>query len=278
MLRRPLPPLLVALALTGAGCLAPGADDTVAAPAPAGSGAPTFAPETEAAGGDPATSDVTSAPAPTTPGADPDAGTTQGDSGPSPAASASPTSPTSSSAPDAPATVATAPAGPRDGVIDDPAGDLAGDDPERAPAWADVVGATIRLHEGRGEIVLRFAGQVPATGRDGEAVNVATFHDLTGDGRIDREIWASQTSDGWGTSYWDRQADTVRFADEDEVDVEVDADTVRLSFPAGHLADATTGRWQVTLEWVDQALLTQRLAVDDAPDDRGGARWGPTDG
>lgn len=277
--------LLAAVAVVAAGCLAPGAVGTVASPGGPPGGAPTFAPDpgagTASTGPEPAPS--TQSPALPVDEETPDM--------PDPAPTSAPTPPPASPGPSGPAdteigteTDAATPVVPpppspeaaRVGAVDDPAGDLAGDDPDRAPRWADLVGATIRLADGRGEIVLRFAGAVPGTGRAGEAVNVATFHDLTGDGRIDREIWASQTSDGWGTSYWDNQAGTVRFADEDDVDVVVEGDTVRLAFPAQHLADATTGRWQVTLEWVDQALLTQRLAVDDAPDDRGGARWAPT--
>lgn len=154
-------------------------------------------------------------------------------------------------------------------------GDVSGQDAQSAPSWADVTGADIVVHDQQATIVLTLAGDVPDATADGEFVSIGTFHDITGDGYIDREVWAAGSADGWGTSFWNNDDESVAFGAEDDVDLELHGRQVRLTFPASHLDDVRTGRWQVTLEWVEETLLSERLAVDDAPDDRSGATWGP---
>jgi hypothetical protein len=236
----------VALAVVLAvACVPPGTDTTPDDDATAELVAPTFSP-------------VPTAPVPTTPASASD---------PGPAPTSVTPGPTTSATPSPPQPLHLT------GTIEDGTNDLDGEGASDAPDWADLRRATLLREDEQVTITIEFAQPAPEFGRDNEIVNIATYHDITGDGHVDFEIWASLTADGWGTSYWDNQDGTVQYAAEDDVDIAVEGGDLVLTFPPGHLDNATVGRWQVSLEYVGQTLVFQRLAGDEAPDDRNGAWW-----
>lgn len=257
--------LLPALALALSACVAPGAR---LEPVPTGGlQPPTFEPlppDARGTEGSQAGTPTASA-TPATPPAPSD--------GPSPATPDPEGTTTSSPAPTNPPSGSGA-SEPRRGVLEDGTGDLDGLGANRAPAHADLRRVTLELTDTEGRIVVEFAGPAPENGEGDEIVNVATYHDVTGDGAVDYEIWASLTVDGWGTAWYDIRNGTARFASEDDVAVDVVEGTLVLTFPSSHLGDATSGQWLASSEWGTPLTIGTSTAVtDDAPDDRAGRAW-----
>lgn len=247
--------LLPVVALLLGGCVAPGAEG----PEDGATGlpAPTFAPlETATTGQPTGTSTATASdPEPTAPA------TTDSSTDPAPTSTR-------------PAPSPTPPPVRLTGSIPDDAGDLRGLGASQAPDHADLTEARLVRRGDRGTIRITFAGPAPESGDGDEILNVATYHDITGDGRIDREIWASLTADGWGTSWHDLRTGESRYAADDDVEVAIEQGQLVLTFPFSALAGATTSRWMVATQWGTGTTLMAGDGVrDDAPDDRQGRRW-----
>lgn len=262
--RRRLALLALALGLGASACVAPGttAEEETQAE---GLQAPTFAPLDEP---------TTDAPT-TAAGSDPSTpGPTSTDTPPSPAATASPTAAASPAAEASPGPTASATPATLRGQIDDGTGDLQGLESGRAPDHADLRRVVLEQGPSTGRITITFAGPAPEATEGDHVLNVATYHDVTGDGRVDYEIWASLTSDGWGTAWYDLREGTARFAADDDVDVAVVDGDVVLTFPAGHLDHARSGQWLASSEWgTSMTISSGTSATDDAPDDRSGRPW-----
>lgn len=188
------------------------------------------------------------------------------------ATTANPTEPAPTPTP--PPTSPTQPPAPLIGTIPDNSGDLRGLSASQAPDHADLTQAVLVRRGDRGTIRITFAAPAPERGDGDEILNVATYHDVTGDGRIDHEIWASLTADGWGTSWHDLRTGESRYAADDDVEVAIEQGELVLTFPFSALADATTSRWMVATQWGTGTTLMAGDGVrDDAPDDRRGRRW-----
>lgn len=156
----------------------------------------------------------------------------------------------------------------------DGTGDLQGVGRSSAPAHADLRSLALEVAGDTATITIGFAGPAPEQGEGDDILNVATYHDVTGDGSVDYEIWASLTADGWGTSWYDVRNGTARFAADDDVDVDVVDGAVVLTFPPGHLGGARSGRWLASSEWGSVATISSGTSTtDDAPDDRSGRTW-----
>ena len=119
------------------------------------------------------------------------------------------------------------------------------------------------------ELVVSLDGDVPSKANDPDrTMNVASFYDLDGDGRIDAEIWVNLADDGWGGAYYDNRATTAAFARESQVAVQTDQQRLVIRFPAAHLHGATAFRWSIATEWGRfETIGTALAARDDAPDD-----------
>jgi hypothetical protein len=140
---------------------------------------------------------------------------------------------------------------------------------ERPPAWADLLGARLIDHGTTFELRVRLGGgTAPTSSDDDHTMNVASFYDVDGDGKIDYEVWANIASSGWGSSYFDDVHGGGRFQEKSGVTVTPDGDEVVLRFPTTHLHGATRFRWSVASEWGrPEALGTLATARDSAPDD-----------
>lgn len=238
---------LLLLAAMASGCAPGGGDDD----ATAGRSlvAPTFPPVTAGPAGDPSAS-APSAPA--------------GSSTASPASPGVSTSPGTSTAGDP---IAAAGAG-RSVSVTDPAGDLTASPADPAPAWADLRGATLRRAPVGFELAIDLAGPAPARAPDAEhTMNIASFYDLDGDGRVDVEIWVTLADDGWGGAHFDDRAHTATFARDSRVEARAEGGRVIVAFPAAHLDDAAAFRWSLASEWGRFEVIGSSLAArDDVPD------------
>lgn len=135
------------------------------------------------------------------------------------------------------------------------------------PAWADLAGGTLTIAGDAVDLRIRLAAEVPATAPDDEhTMNVASFFDVDGDGRIDYEIWLNLGDGGWGPGYFGPTG--ARFGDDDGVDItHVGAELV-VRFPRDHLGGARQLRWSLASEWGRyEAMGTDAMARDQAPDD-----------
>lgn len=264
---RPRPALALLLTVALTACVAPGAD--VPEDDTAGLQQPTFTPL--AGTSPPSASDVAATSGPATPPPPSPTGTPSDTMTPEPSTAA----PTGTGEPTSPATPTAAPtASTLRGVLTDGTDDLSGLQSGQAPEYADLREVTLTMGGAQGRITLGFAGPAPEAGEGDEILNVATYHDVTGDGNVDYEIWASLTADGWGTSWYDIRNGTARFAAEDDVEVEVVDGVVVLTFPPSHLDDARSGRWLASSEWgTALSMSSGTSATDDAPDDRSGTAW-----
>lgn len=127
----------------------------------------------------------------------------------------------------------------------------------------------------------RSSGPAPATSRSpsswpsrpdasgsGTPMNVASFHDLTGDGRIDLEVWSNWSEDGWFASWRDNREGRAAYGDEAGITLDHRGATLEAVVPAERFTDAAAWRWSLRLvsgryEW----LGTSDAAHDLAPDD-----------
>lgn len=271
--------LVAGLALATTGCVAPGA--STEPEAPAGLQQPTFTPlATEAA-----TQPESPTQAPTTTETATAGTPTSGASAPADAPTSAATDAPTSSEPPPAAGPATEPAAttPRDdatappavrGTLADDTEDLRGLAATRAPEHADLRDLELVVDHDQAQIRIAFAAPAPESADDDSILNIATYHDVTGDGRIDYEIWTSLTADGWGTSWFDIREGTARYAADDDVEVEVVDGVVVLTFSPNHLGGARSGRWLASSEWGSAVdMRAGASAEDDAPDERTGQPW-----
>jgi hypothetical protein len=154
-------------------------------------------------------------------------------------------------------------------AIVDRAGDVTPSPLDRPPAWADLLGARLTRRDDGFELRVRLAGgSAPSSTDEAHTMNVASFYDLDGDGRVDFEVWANLASGGWGSSYFDDVRGSGGFQERSGVTVTPEGDEVVLRFPLAHLQRATRFRWSIASEWGRYEVLgTAASARDDAPDD-----------
>jgi hypothetical protein len=152
--------------------------------------------------------------------------------------------------------------------LSDPADDLT-TSVERPPAWADLLGATLSRTSNGFELRVRLGGGKAPTSSDEEhTMNVASFFDVDGDGKIDYEVWANIAARGWGASYFDDVHRTGGYQEKSGVTVTPEGDEVVLRFPPSHLGGSTAFRWSIASEWGRYSSLgSVATARDDAPDD-----------
>lgn len=248
--------LAVALAI-GAACVPPAAREQVEEAQAGRQLEPSFAPTSEAPGATTpsptAGSDLTPSDAPT-----PDAPTPTDAAVPSPA----PAAPDPSTSEPAPAAVRGSAA------VQDPAGDV--EEPLLAdpPAYADLRAGSLEVDGPDVTLSVSFHADTPERSDEDHTMNVASFYDVDGDGRIDYEVWGNLSSTGWGTSWFDNREGKALFGSDDEVGVEVTRDALVLRFPRHYLGGAETFRWALAAEWgTYEALATGRMTSDQAPDE-----------
>src|SRR5688572_29510098 len=143
------------------------------------------------------------------------------------------------------------------------------------PAWADLVGGTLIRRADGFELRVRLGGgTAPTTTDEDHTMNVASFYDVDGDGRIDFEVWVNLAANGWGPSWFDNTRKKGRFGDKSGVTVAVERDEVVLRFPLSHIGGAERLRWSLASEWGRYEVLgTDATARDDAPDFDAAARF-----
>jgi hypothetical protein len=153
--------------------------------------------------------------------------------------------------------------------VTDRAGDATPSLVDRAPAWADLVGARLVRSDGGFELRVRLdGGSAPQkTDDDDHTMNIASFYDLDGDGRIDTEVWLNVASSGWGATWFDNVGDGGGFQEGSGVTVTPEGDEVVARFPLSHLGGAERFRWALASEWGRyEAIGTVAAARDDVPD------------
>jgi hypothetical protein len=163
----------------------------------------------------------------------------------------------------------TSPAGPTAVTIEDRQFDTTPSVLDPAPAWADLVGASLTRTAGGFELRIRSRGGAPATsGDDDHTMNVASFYDVDGDGSIDYEIWLNVASGGWGASYFDDTGGGHGgYQERSGVTVAPEGTDLVARFPLTHLAGATHFRWSLASEWGRYEVIgTDAAARDDLPD------------
>lgn len=191
------------------------------------------------------------APEPSATSRDPDDVDQPSDADPvgAPGASAAPT------APPAPHSTAT-----------DPAGDTRPPVRGDAPDHADLVGSRVATTAGGFTVTFELAA-APRS-QEGATLNVASFHDLDGDGAVDLEVWANHGEDGWFPSWRDNREGRAAFGERSGVTVTAEGARITLAVPAARLGGATRWRWASGLEWGRYEWLgTSAAATDAAPDD-----------
>lgn len=153
-------------------------------------------------------------------------------------------------------------------AITDPRGDTTAS-LEREPAWSDLVGATLERTADAFTLWVDLDGGAPeSSGSADHTMNVASFYDLTGDGRIDVEVWVNLADGGWDSALYDNRDGTAHFSDDDPVTVGVEDGRLRIDFPADVLDGTPSFRWAIASEWGRYEQLGTALMVrDDAPDD-----------
>ena len=153
--------------------------------------------------------------------------------------------------------------------ITDKAGDVTASPLDPSPAWADLLGA--RLTRSAAGFALRVrlgGGAAPQkTSDDDHTMNIASFYDLDGDGRIDTEVWLNVASSGWGATWFDNVGDGGGFQEGSGVTVTTEGDEVVARFPLTHLSGQERFRWAVASEWGRyETIGTVAAARDDLPD------------
>lgn len=149
--------------------------------------------------------------------------------------------------------------------VTDPAGDTSRPVLGRAPAAADLLGGAVRTTDGGFSVTFELAA-APESDRD-TTLNLASFHDLTGDGRVDLEVWANHSEAGWFPSWRDNREGRAAYGRRSGLGVEADGRRLTLTVPASLLGGATSWRWALALEWGRYEWLgTEAAARDQAPD------------
>jgi hypothetical protein len=159
-------------------------------------------------------------------------------------------------------------------TVNDRTGDLTPSPLDPPPQWADLAGATFIRQADGFELRVRLGGPAaPMTTDEDHTMNVASFYDLDGDGRVDYEVWANLAAGGWGGSYFDNTTTGKnRYGAASGVAIAVEGTDVVLRFPLGALGGASSFRWAVASEWGRYEVLgTAAMARDDVPDYDGAA-------
>lgn len=153
------------------------------------------------------------------------------------------------------------------GSLADPAGDLSASTADPPPEWADLRGATLTRLGYELELEIELNAAVPAHAPDDErTMNVASFYDLDGDGRVDVEVWVTLADNGWGGAHFDNRSRSAEFAAASEVRAMVEHGRLVVRFPASHLDEASAFRWSIASEWGRfETIGTGLAARDDAP-------------
>ena len=159
--------------------------------------------------------------------------------------------------------------------VTDPRGDTTSPLLGSAPEWADLVGGSVE-RAGTGDVTLTLVlAAEPEPPREGTTMNVAAFHDLTGDGNIDLEVWGNWSADGWFPSWRDNLEGTAAFGDDTGIEVHADGPELQLVVPAGRFDDTTSWRWSMGLEWGRYEWLGSPAAAHDLAPDEGHVDHGP---
>lgn len=153
-----------------------------------------------------------------------------------------------------------------DSTTTDPAGDTRPPALGDAPDYADLVGGrVVTTAEG---FTVTFELAATPRSQEGATLNVASFHDLDGDGAVDLEVWANHGEDGWFPSWRDNREGRAAFGERSGVTVTAEGALVTLAVPAARLGGATRWRWASGLEWGRYEWLgTSAAATDTAPND-----------
>ena len=153
--------------------------------------------------------------------------------------------------------------------ITDAARDVTPSPLDRPPAWADLLGARLVRRADGMELRVRLGGSAaPQKTADAEhTMNIASFFDLNGDGRIDTEVWLNVAAGGWGATWFDNVGDGGGFQEGSGVTVVAEGDEVVARFPLTHLGGAERFRWAIASEWGRyETIGTAAAARDDLPD------------
>lgn len=152
--------------------------------------------------------------------------------------------------------------------ITDPRGDTT-PSLEREPDWSDLVGAALERTGDDFTLWVDLDGGAPdSSGSADHTMNVASFYDLTGDGRVDVEVWVNLADGGWDSALYDNRDRSAAFSTDDPIEVRVEDERLRVDFPASVLDGSSAFRWAIASEWGRYEQLGTALAVrDDAPDD-----------
>lgn len=154
--------------------------------------------------------------------------------------------------------------------VTDPQGDTESARVTSGPRYADLVGGLLERHPSEGyRLAIDLDGGAPEGARDGDhTMNVATFYDLTGDGRVDVEVWANLADGGWDTAVYDNRTGEAAFSDDDDATVDVEDGQLVVRFPLAVLDGTERFRWAVASEWGRYEQLGTLLTVrDEMPDD-----------
>jgi hypothetical protein len=170
-------------------------------------------------------------------------------------------------APDAPTTGTSA--------VTDPRGDTTKTLLGSAPAWADLVGGRV-TRTGAGDVTITIELAVPPSPpQRGTTMNVAAFHDLTGDGLVDLEVWANWSDAGWYPSWRDNREGRAAYGADTGIAVRAHRATLELVVPAERFGEDDRWRWSLGLEWGRYGSLGSAAAAHDLAPDEGPVAHGP---
>ena len=159
--------------------------------------------------------------------------------------------------------------------VTDPQGDTTSPLLGSAPEWADLVGGSVE-RSGTGDVTLTLVlAAEPEPPREGTTMNVAAFHDLTGDGNIDVEVWANWSADGWFPSWRNNIDGVAAYGDDTGIEVRADGAELQLVVPAERFDDTTSWRWSMGMEWGRYEWLGTSAAAHDLAPDEGHVDHGP---
>jgi hypothetical protein len=152
--------------------------------------------------------------------------------------------------------------------VTDPRGDTTKTLLGAAPAWADLVAGTV-TRTGAGDVTLTVElAAPPSSPQRGTTMNIASFHDLTGDGHVDLEVWANWSDAGWFPSWRDNRVGRAAYGRDTSISVRARDATLELIIPAERFGEQDRWRWSLGLEWGRHEWLgTAAAAHDLAPDD-----------
>lgn len=148
-------------------------------------------------------------------------------------------------------------------MVTDPRGDTTSPLLGSAPDWADLIAGEVERTD-TGDVTLTIElVETPGEPDAGTTMNVASFHDLTGDGDIDLEVWLNHSREGWFPSWRDNRDGEAAFGDDTGLAVEVTGPTIEVVVPGDLVGRPTSWRWSLGLEWGRY----ERLGSDDAAHD-----------